>query len=64
MKMTEVKKQSDFCKELMGRLDKDIKDAEIYYGRINGKHRMKNDILRLRRELLALEHMINDCNEY
>ena len=56
----EVKKQSDFCKELMNRLadsvDKNIK-ANFYYG-IHNHSQMINDIIRLRRELSELSKML------
>lgn len=56
----EVKKQSDFCKELMNRLadsvDKNTKES-FYYG-IHNHSQMINDIIRLRRELSELSKML------
>ncbi len=56
----EVKKQSDFCKELMNRLadsvDQNIKKDFCYV--IPNHSQIMNDIIRLRRELSELSKLL------
>jgi hypothetical protein len=57
-----VKEQSNFCRELMSRLDaaveKNTKDVASWYGIVNHSQ-MGNDIIRLRRELNTLRKLLN-----
>ena len=57
-KLKTVQKQSDFCMDLMNRLNEKIKNAEIAYGSIKYHTRMENDVIRLRRELKELHDML------
>lgn len=54
-----ILKQAAFCKELMDRLDDSIKKAEVHYGTLDRHWVMQNDIVRLRRELLALRELLD-----
>lgn len=56
-----VIKQADFCRDLMQRLNAEIKADKTddnYYG-IWNHTRKQNDIIRLRRELNRLHKMLN-----
>ena len=55
-----VKKQSEFCVDLMNRLNEEIRDAEVngWTGQFNRYTAMENDIVRLRRELQELRKML------
>ena len=56
----EIKKQSDFCRELMVRLDLEIKSsANGMWSGMENHIRKQDDIKRLRRELMTLSHMLN-----
>lgn len=48
----DIKKQSTFCKDLMDRLNDDVKAADCVKPTV-----VQNDIVRLRRELAKLYHM-------
>ena len=54
-----IRRQALFCSELMKRLDDDICFSKISYGSIEKHTAMQNDIVRLRRELLALSKMLD-----
>lgn len=56
----DISSQSKFCTELLLRLNDDIKKAEMdpYCG-INGHSRMRDDIRRIRRELMTLSNMLD-----
>lgn len=59
--MNKLKEQAKFCNELWKRLQNDISktpDNEIIR-LIDGRSRIRNDIIRLRRELLELSKMFN-----
>lgn len=64
-KKKELKKQAIFCKELMDRLLKSVeenidKPASYWsFSGINNCNQMSNDIVRLRRELNALNKMLS-----
>ena len=53
-----VQKQSEFCLDLMKRLNEKIDNAKVDYGRITYHTRMENDVIRLRRELSELHDML------
>lgn len=56
----DIKEQADFCEELTKRVCEKVRktDFKDYY---NNKHyQTAQDIIRLRRELLALEHMMKN----
>ena len=55
----EIQAQSMFCNELMIRLNNDVQKAKVEYGAVVGHTRMMIDIIRLRRELNKLRHMLN-----
>ena len=57
----EIKCQSDFCRDLMVRLNKDIQKAEKgVWGSGMADHCQKqDDIKRLRRELMVLSKLLN-----
>ena len=63
-----IKKQMQFCKELMLRLDIDFansvdeqnKDKFDAYGEVRNKSRHANDVVRLRRELNILRQMLEE----
>lgn len=57
-KLTSVQQQSGFCAELMKRLNDTIQKAKVSYGTIEYHTQMENDVLRLRRELNELRHML------
>ena len=59
--MNKLKEQAKFCNELWKRLQNDISktpdNERIWW--IDGRSRIRNDIIRLRRELLALSKMFD-----
>ena len=55
-----VKLQSSFCLDLMKRLDSQIQDAKVSYGRIEGHTRLELDAIRIRRELNDLNAMLRE----
>lgn len=55
----ETKDQNKLCLSLMLRLAEDVLNMEPGLDGVRGKHRMKQDIIRLRRELLRLSKMID-----
>ena len=55
----EIQAQSMFCNELMIRVNNDVQKAKEEYGAVVGHTRMMIDIIRLRRELNKLRHMLN-----
>lgn len=58
-----IKSQSQFCVELMLRLNADIQDAkEMDYCGIDNHSRMENDVVRIRRELNELRKMLYPYN--
>ena len=61
-----IKKQSEFCLDLMQRLDSELKkdvDEHAWMGLYN--HTQKQaDIIRLRRELNKLQKLLNPWGEY
>lgn len=61
-KRKQVKEQMKFCKELMLRLDKLVTenvDMESSWWGIRNHTQISNDVIRLRRELLALNKLLN-----
>lgn len=58
-KIKDIIRQSEFCLELMTRLNEDIKDSEkhAYLSVVKNYTQKQNDIRRLRRELLKLWKM-------
>lgn len=60
-KSKDIQEQSRFCKELMDRLNKDIKKITSidYYSSFSGHTTCQNDIVRLRRELMELSKMFD-----
>lgn len=56
--LNKVKKQSEFCWELMDRLDNDIRGSKVQYGTIEKYTQMVQDVIRLRRELITLRNML------
>lgn len=55
-----IKTQSKFCMDLMKRLDGEIEQAKMTNWNVVEKHdRMRDDIKRLRRELMALSKMLD-----
>lgn len=60
MKAQEVKKQSEFCKELAVRLNKAVQGTDIDYNMIVGATVIQDDIKRLRRELMTLSRMVGE----
>lgn len=54
-----VDKQVLFCKELMERLNDSILSAKVSYGSLEKHTVMRNDIIRLRRELMLLSEMLD-----
>lgn len=58
-KFDKVKKQSEFCLELMKRLNENVQTASIEYGYINKHTRMENAVIRLRNELNDLRDMLH-----
>lgn len=57
--MNHIEKQSEFCRELMGRINADISEQKMEYGHLTMHSRIENDIVRLRRELNDLRKMLN-----
>ena len=53
-----IKKQSGFCGELMRRIILDIQNESYEYDYLNNYTRIQSDIVRLRRELNALNKML------
>lgn len=51
MKLKEIKKQSEFCAELMRRVNDDVQKSRANYGTVDKHTQMVADIVRLRREL-------------
>lgn len=59
-----IRSQSQFCVELMLRLNEEIKNAgEGYWSGMENHCRKQNDILRIRRELLELGKMLDPWRE-
>lgn len=56
--LEDIKSQSQFCTELILRLNTDIQNADWHYGAVRGHSRMEADIIRLRRELNDLRKML------
>lgn len=54
-----IKKQSGFCGELMRRIILDIQNESYEYDYLNNYTRIQSDIVRLRRELNALNKMLD-----
>lgn len=60
MKLKEIKKQSEFCTELMRRVNDDVQKSHIEtYSVIKNHTQIVTDIIRLRRELNDLNTMVN-----
>lgn len=59
---TEARTQSAFCLDLMERLNKEIQAAErfefVWTEGFKNRTRMKEDVRRLRRELMNLQNML------
>ena len=67
-KFNGIKKQSEFCAELMRRLNDSIAkeketDVQRWYNGMNNHHQKRNDIIRLRRELSELYKMLDPWRE-
>lgn len=58
-KSEKIKQQSKFCFELMKRLDSDINNSEIWCGALEKHDVKRNDIIRLRRELMTLSRLLD-----
>lgn len=65
----QFKEQIKFIDMLMNKLKKDINNGmdhfdsnDIYYG-LPGHHRMQNDIIRIRRELMELSNLLDPHKE-
>lgn len=55
-----IRKQAEFCTELMMRLCKEIEESgEGYWSGMENHIRKQDDIKRIRRELLTLSKMLN-----
>ena len=54
-----VDKQLLFCKELMEHLNDSILSAKVRYDSLEKHTVMRNDIIRLRRELMLLSEMLD-----
>lgn len=50
--------QSHFCMELMKRLNEDVENSEVGYGKIKYHTRMEMAVIRLRNELNELRDML------
>lgn len=50
--------QSHFCLELMKRLNDNVENSEVCYGKIKNHTRMENAVIRLRNELNVLNDML------
>lgn len=62
--MKAIGNQSQFCLELMTRLNKEIKDSgEGSWSGMENHIRKQDDIKRLRRELMTLAKMLNPWGE-
>lgn len=60
MKLKEIKKQSEFCAELMRRVNDDVQKSYIVtYSTIKNHTQIATDIIRLRRELNDLRAMLD-----
>lgn len=59
-KIEAAKKQSEFCADLMNRLNEEIRDAGVnaWTGQLSRYTGIENDIARLRRELQELRKML------
>lgn len=56
----DIKSQSQFCTELLLRLNEDIQDSGAGYGSgMKDYTRKQDDIKRIRRELMTLSRMLN-----
>lgn len=65
-KRKQVKEQVKFCKELMNRLDKSVTeniDEDFSWWGIRNHSQISNDVVRLRRELLTLNKLLNPYDE-
>lgn len=58
-----IRKQSEFCLELMRRLNVDIKTAGEKWGVMEHHIRKMDDAKRLRRELIALSKMLDPWSD-
>lgn len=65
----QIKEQIKFIDTLMNKLKIDLNKSmnhfdsnDIYYG-LTGHHRMQNDIVRIRRELMELSNMLDPYKE-
>lgn len=66
-KYKDVRSQAKFCNELSNRLTSEVNESkkESREGYIYNKSRIKADILRLRRELKALNELVDSqCAEF
>lgn len=54
----DIQKQSEFCMDLMNRLNIRIQSGTWEYGRLNGHTQAEADVIRLRRELNDLRKML------
>lgn len=59
MKLKEIKKQSEFCAELMKRVNDDVQKSRANYGTVDKHTQIATDIIRLRRELNDLRAMLD-----
>ena len=57
--VSKIKKQSTFCLLLMERLDDEIKSSDIQFGGLKGYTQRREDIRKIRRELLDLSKMLS-----
>lgn len=55
----QVKDQSKLCSTLMDKLDTDINNAELTYDGVKNYTRIREDIRRIRRELMDLSGMLS-----
>lgn len=55
----QVKDQSKLCSTLMERLTHDINNAELTYDGVKNYTRIREDIRRIRRELMDLSGMLS-----
>lgn len=55
----QVKDQSKLCSTLMNKLDTDINNAELTYDGVKNYTRIREDIRRIRRELMDLSGMLS-----
>lgn len=54
----DIQKQSEFCADLMNRLNNDIQTGTWAYGRLSNHTQAESGIIRLRRELNDLRKML------